>query len=117
MVERWSLIKCKERHPFRDSQPMASHSGAFSLVALCLLLEVVLRGAAETLVPAVFVFGDSMVDIGNNNFIEKCDIGCKANYPPFGIDYLNHTPTVRFSNGYNLADQLGTYLHGMYTQN
>ena len=96
---------------------MASHGGAFSLVALCLLLEVVLRGAAETLVPAVFVFGDSMVDIGNNNFIEKCDIGCKANYPPFGIDYLNHTPTGRFSNGYNLADQLGTYLHGMYTQN
>ncbi|PAN39578.1 hypothetical protein PAHAL_7G253000 [Panicum hallii] len=90
---------------------MASHSGAFSLVALCLLLEVVLRGTAETLVPAVFVFGDSTVDIGNNNFIEKCDIGCKANYPPFGVDYLNHTPTGRFSNGYNLADQLAQLLH------
>ncbi|KAG2567995.1 GDSL esterase/lipase At5g55050-like [Panicum virgatum] len=90
---------------------MASHSRAFSLVALCLLLKVVLRGTAETLVPAVFVFGDSMVDIGNNNFIEKCNIGCKANYPPFGIDYLNHTPTGRFSNGYNLADQLAQLLH------
>ncbi|KAF8702465.1 hypothetical protein HU200_032843 [Digitaria exilis] len=89
---------------------MASRGRALSLVALCLLLELALQGAAEHLVPAVFVFGDSMVDVGNNNFIEKCDIGCQANYPPFGIDYLNHKPTGRFSNGYNMADQLAQLL-------
>jgi hypothetical protein len=51
------------------------------------------------------------VDVGNNNFIEKCNISCKANYPHFGVDYPDHAPTGRFSNGYNMADQLGMYLH------
>lgn len=93
---------------------MASRGRAFWLVALCLLLELALQGAAEHLVPAMFVFGDSTVDVGNNNFIERCDIECKANYPHFGIDYLNHTPTGRFSNGYNMADQLGMDVHAMH---
>jgi hypothetical protein len=59
----------------------------------------------------MFVFGDSMVDVGNNNFIEKCDVSCKAYYPHYGIDYLDHAPTGRFSNGYNLADHLGILLY------
>ena len=93
-------------------QPMAIHGGASCrLAAVCLLLELLAlqggAGAAEPLVPAMFVFGDSMVDVGNNNFIDKCDISCKADYPHFGVDYLDHAPTGRFSNGYNLADHLG----------
>lgn len=91
---------------------MAIHGGASWLAAVCLLLlvELALQGAAVApLVPAMFVFGDSTVDVGNNNFIDECDVGCKANYPHFGVDYLDHAPTGRFSNGYNLADQLGRY--------
>lgn len=86
---------------------MASRGGAFVLLALC-WLELALRGAAAPLAPAMFVFGDSMVDVGNNNYIKKCRIDCRADYPPFGVDYPHHAPTGRFSNGYNLADQLGT---------
>ncbi|XP_066343594.1 GDSL esterase/lipase At4g16230-like [Miscanthus floridulus] len=94
---------------------MAIHGGASCrLAAVCLLLlELALQGgagAAEPLVPAMFVFGDSIVDVGNNNFIEKCDVDCKAYYPHYGVDYLDHAPTGRFSNGYNLADKLAQEL-------
>lgn len=89
---------------------MANHARASLLASLCLLLELALLGSAELLVPAMFVFGDSTVDVGNNNFIEKCKIDCKAYYPHFGVDYVDHAPTGRFSNGYNLADQLAQLL-------
>ncbi|PON89370.1 Lipase [Trema orientale] len=47
-------------------------------------------------VPAVFVFGDSIVDPGNNNHVKtivKCD------FPPYGRDFIGGMPTGRFSNG------------------
>ncbi|GJN02072.1 hypothetical protein PR202_ga19390 [Eleusine coracana subsp. coracana] len=88
---------------------MASRGGALALVALC-WLELVLHGAAAPLVPAVYVFGDSMVDVGNNNYIQKCKVDCRADYPHFGVDYPGQAPTGRFSNGYNLADQLAQLL-------
>ncbi|XP_020401108.1 GDSL esterase/lipase At5g55050 [Zea mays] len=91
---------------------MAIHGGASWLAAVSLsLLALALQGAAaETLVPAMFVFGDSTVDVGNNNFLERCNVSCKANYPHFGVDYIDQAPTGRFSNGYNLADQLAQLL-------
>ncbi|GLJ15054.1 hypothetical protein SUGI_0246040 [Cryptomeria japonica] len=57
--------------------------------------------------PAYFVFGDSLVDNGNNNYI---DTTARANFYPYGIDYPTHTPTGRFSNGLNLADFIGMKL-------
>ncbi|XP_019420772.1 PREDICTED: uncharacterized protein LOC109330963 [Lupinus angustifolius] len=48
-------------------------------------------------VPAVIIFGDSIVDSGNNNYIDTL---IKCNFPPYGRDFGegNH-PTGRFSNG------------------
>lgn len=50
---------------------------------------------------AFFVFGDSLVDNGNNNFLVTT---ARADSPPYGIDYPTHRPTGRFSNGYNIPD-------------
>jgi len=88
---------------------MASRGGAFAAGALVLLLALAVQGAAERkpLVPTMFVFGDSLVDVGNNNRLERCDVSCKANHRPYGVDHPCHSPTGRFSNGYNLADLLG----------
>ncbi|CAK8562099.1 unnamed protein product [Lathyrus sativus] len=47
-------------------------------------------------VPAVFVFGDSLVDPGNNNYITTI---IKCNFPPYGRDFQGGNPTGRFSNG------------------
>ncbi|KAL0298563.1 UNVERIFIED_CONTAM: GDSL esterase/lipase [Sesamum radiatum] len=50
---------------------------------------------------AFFVFGDSLVDNGNNNYLATT---ARADAPPYGIDYPTHRPTGRFSNGHNIPD-------------
>ena len=91
---------------------MASRGGAFAAGALVLLLALAVQGAAERkpLVPAMFVFGDSLVDVGNNHHLPRCNASCRADYPRYGVDHPCHSPTGRFSNGYNLADQLGIHV-------
>ncbi|PON53474.1 SGNH hydrolase-type esterase domain containing protein [Parasponia andersonii] len=74
----------------------------FFTVIIIIVIFVVYNGATanklpvnET-VPAVFVFGDSIVDPGNNNHVKtivKCD------FPPYGRDFIGGMPTGRFSNG------------------
>ena len=48
-----------------------------------------------------FVFGDSLVDNGNNNFLYT---SARADSPPYGIDTPSHRPNGRFSNGLNIPD-------------
>ncbi|KAK2365276.1 GDSL esterase/lipase ltl1 [Trifolium repens] len=50
---------------------------------------------------AFFVFGDSLVDNGNNNYLATT---ARADAPPYGIDYPTRRPTGRFSNGRNIPD-------------
>ncbi|CAL5191631.1 unnamed protein product [Lathyrus oleraceus] len=57
-------------------------------------------------VPAMFVFGDSIVEVGNNNFLNTL---AKSNYYPYGIDY-NRVATGRFSNGRSLIDFIGNMM-------
>uniref|UniRef100_A0A0E0K3D9 GDSL esterase/lipase n=1 Tax=Oryza punctata TaxID=4537 RepID=A0A0E0K3D9_ORYPU len=89
---------------------MACKTASYVLVALC-LLGLAAKDAAEAtqLVPAVFVFGDSTVDVGNNNYLNSTK-QARANYPKHGVDFTGSTPTGRFSNGFNLADQLAQLL-------
>lgn len=58
----------------------------------------------EPLFPAAFVFGDSLVDVGNNNYVPLAL--AKANLPPNGIDFPTGRPTGRFCNGKTTADVL-----------
>ncbi|XVF06480.1 hypothetical protein REPUB_Repub06bG0051900 [Reevesia pubescens] len=48
-----------------------------------------------------FVFGDSLVDNGNNNYLATT---ARADSPPYGIDTPSRRPTGRFSNGKNIPD-------------
>ncbi|XVE59489.1 hypothetical protein DITRI_Ditri05aG0049900 [Diplodiscus trichospermus] len=52
-------------------------------------------------VPALFIFGDSVVDAGNNNELYTI---IKADFPPYGRDFINHKPTGRFCNGKLASD-------------
>ncbi|CAL5004503.1 unnamed protein product [Urochloa decumbens] len=56
--------------------------------------------------PALFVFGDSLIDSGNNNNLASL---AKANYFPYGIDFAAG-PTGRFCNGYTIVDELAELL-------
>ncbi|XP_038678341.1 GDSL esterase/lipase At5g33370-like [Tripterygium wilfordii] len=75
------------------------------IVVLCLLMVFGGFGRAQAVlnqsVRAFFVFGDSLVDAGNNDFLATA---ARADKPPYGIDYPTHKATGRFSNGLNIAD-------------
>ena len=60
-------------------------------------------GSKREMVPAMFIFGDSLIDNGNNNNLPSF---AKANYFPYGIDFEGG-PTGRFSNGYTMVDEIG----------
>ncbi|KAI0520377.1 hypothetical protein KFK09_007849 [Dendrobium nobile] len=75
------------------------------LLALCYCLchrtkltvaAFVVNQTMKPLFPAVILFGDSIVDAGNNNNLKTL---LKCNFPPYGKDFINHISTGRFSNG------------------
>ncbi|KAI3776498.1 hypothetical protein L1987_46283 [Smallanthus sonchifolius] len=73
---------------------------------LSLLLFVDRGGARVTLpenvtVPAVIAFGDSIVDQGANNDLKTL---IKANFAPYGKDFIAGKPTGRFTNNKTPAD-------------
>lgn len=55
-------------------------------------------------VSAIFVFGDSTVDPGNNNYLPTV---FRSDFPPYGRDFLQHRPTGRFTNGRLVTDFVG----------
>ncbi|KAJ1279990.1 hypothetical protein BS78_04G198000 [Paspalum vaginatum] len=78
--------------------------------ALAPLLVCLLAAAAPAAVSAArafFVFGDSLVDNGNNNYLLTT---ARADAPPYGIDFPTHTATGRFSNGLNIPDIISEHL-------
>ncbi|KAF4376760.1 hypothetical protein F8388_025631 [Cannabis sativa] len=95
---------------------MASTSVCYTQIVLMIMMIIFImlqKNCVKTqLVPAVFIFGDSIVDVGNNNNLPTL---VKANFPPYGRDFANHRSTGRFSNGKLAIDylvdtlQLGSY--------
>ncbi|KAG6756181.1 hypothetical protein NC652_027747 [Populus alba x Populus x berolinensis] len=76
---------------------------------VCVVLLALLSvkyGAMAQQVPCYFIFGDSLVDNGNNNQLSSL---AKANYMPYGIDFPRG-PTGRFSNGRTTVDVIAQQL-------
>nr|DAD35135.1 TPA_asm: hypothetical protein HUJ06_005775 [Nelumbo nucifera] len=63
------------------------------------LFLVVIARAQQDSAHAPAIFGDSLVDVGNNNYIPSTAL---ANYTPYGIDF--GFPTGRFCNGFTVVD-------------
>jgi hypothetical protein len=55
-------------------------------------------------IPAVIMFGDSIVDTGNNNDLISA---IKCNFPPYGRNFKGGIATGRFSNRKVPSDFLG----------
>ncbi|BFG17608.1 hypothetical protein CerSpe_038820 [Prunus speciosa] len=79
------------------------YNNIFFLLFLCTVSNTT-ETAATTIklpgnvsVPAVIIFGDSIVDTGNNNNNFKTFVRC--NFLPYGKDLKGGMPTGRFSNG------------------
>lgn len=82
--------------------PVSAMAVSIWILTISLLL-VGVCGQAGSRVPAMFIFGDSLSDPGNNNNLLSL---AKANYFPNGIDFAEGV-TGRFCNGRTIADFLG----------
>nr|KJB63490.1 hypothetical protein B456_010G002200 [Gossypium raimondii] len=88
-----------------------SYSDIVPATALCLILVLfstrdaggVCLASNKITFPALFAFGDSIVDTGNNN---KRFTIAKANIPPYGRDFPGGAATGRFGNGMVFSDLL-----------
>lgn len=76
------------------------------LTVMSLVVGLALQ-MVEARLNAIYVLGDSTVDVGNNNYLNNTHARADVFY--YGIDFPGSTPTGRFSNGFNIADVLGVY--------
>ncbi|CAL4926089.1 unnamed protein product [Urochloa decumbens] len=79
-----------------------------AVLAILVAASFLAAATAASPVPAIYVLGDSLADVGNNNHLPTI---LRADFPHNGIDYPGKKATGRFSNGKNsvdfLADNLG----------
>ncbi|KAG6733160.1 hypothetical protein I3842_01G212900 [Carya illinoinensis] len=57
--------------------------------------------------PSLFIFGDSFLDAGNNNYINTTTLD-QANFWPYGETFFKF-PTGRFSDGRLVSDFIAEY--------
>lgn len=98
------------KHPSLPHSIVASTLNYILTLTILLLVisrktKGLLKLPANVSVPAVLVFGDSIMDTGNNNNNLKTPARC--NFPPYGQDFKGRVPTGRFCNGKVPSDMLG----------
>ncbi|KAL6533040.1 hypothetical protein OROMI_027153 [Orobanche minor] len=75
----------------------------FFSLTITLLFATAPTTAAGANVTAVFTFGDSILDSGNNNHLPTI---FRSNHSPYGLDFPGGVPTGRFSDGRLSTDML-----------
>ncbi|KAL3644689.1 GDSL esterase/lipase 6 [Castilleja foliolosa] len=80
----------------------------FLLIILSLHLSFVIgSNDNNNNVRAIFVFGDSIFDAGNNHYNPNCTL--QADFAPYGSSFFHH-PTGRFTNGRTVPDFISQFL-------
>ena len=98
-----SRLKNRDKSPLPTGTIFTFCSSGGLLLLLAFVAETA-QGGAGASAPALYVLGDSLADVGNNNHLVT---PFRANFPHNGVDYPGHLATGRFSNGHNLADFIG----------
>lgn len=75
---------------------------AFSLAMVVVVLLLLGRCRGDVV---QFIFGDSLSDVGNNDYLTKSL--ARAALPWYGIDFDTGMPNGRFCNGRTVADIVG----------
>ncbi|GMN29859.1 hypothetical protein TIFTF001_002589 [Ficus carica] len=88
---------------------MGIKSCSVAYVLSFISLTFLAQAANEKGLGASFIFGDSLVDAGNNNYLPTLS---KANIRPNGIDFKasSGNPTGRYTNGRTIGDIVGEEL-------
>jgi hypothetical protein len=80
--------------------------GRLTCLVAAALLALATVARCDPQVPCYFIFGDSLVDNGNNNYIVSL---ARANYPPYGVDFPGGS-SGRFTNGLTTVDVIGNII-------
>ncbi|XP_061366014.1 GDSL esterase/lipase At1g23500-like [Gastrolobium bilobum] len=68
---------------------------------------IIVPRAVNGSIPALFAFGDSILDTGNNNNLASLS---KCNFPPYGRDFIGGRATGRWSDGKVPSDLIAAAL-------
>ncbi|XP_006365666.1 GDSL esterase/lipase 7-like [Solanum tuberosum] len=81
----------------------------FNFVAVIIVLLMYIESVKSEipLAPALYVFGDSIFDSGNNNVLPTL---AKADFKPYGSNFDGGRATGRFTNGKTVADFIAEFL-------
>ncbi|XP_074282663.1 GDSL esterase/lipase 7-like [Silene latifolia] len=74
---------------------------------LIFILSHFLSSTSNPVAPALYIFGDSLVDNGNNNWLPTM---ARADYTPYGLNFPGPVMLGRFTNGRTIADFMAEYL-------
>ena len=85
---------------------MASSSIHIWLITIFASLFIPIRSEKHV---ALFIFGDSLFDVGANNYINTTEIS-RANYNPYGETFFKY-PSGRFSDGRVIPDFIGNLVN------
>ena len=99
-----SNLQREREREFSYTLRMAHNNILVILILLSIFIFMFTYSQAQK-APAMFIFGDSLVDVGNNNHL-KFSMN-EADFSHYVIDFPNKVFTGRFSNGKNAADFLG----------
>ncbi|CAI5470203.1 unnamed protein product [Closterium sp. Yama58-4] len=77
--------------------------GMLWFLLVCVFVAI---ARVDSSIPAIFTFGDSTADVGENNYLPFSTF--KANFLPYGIDYI--PMSGRFSDGRLVGDFLAQYV-------
>ncbi|ERN05502.1 hypothetical protein AMTR_s00007p00258940 [Amborella trichopoda] len=83
-----------------------SHFSIFYVIVYLLACRPCCCSLQERSPVAFFIFGDSGVDVGNNNYIKSGNEN-RANFEPYGINGVFGGPTGRYSDGRVMVDFIG----------
>ncbi|GLT28801.1 hypothetical protein SLA2020_037070 [Shorea laevis] len=72
------------------------------------IMVATLPASASAASLVTFVFGDSLTEVGNNNFLQYSL--ARSNYPWYGIDFSGGQATGRFTNGRTIGDIISSKL-------
>ncbi|CAI9770764.1 unnamed protein product [Fraxinus pennsylvanica] len=88
---------------------LPTHPNIFTLVHVFSIISLAYsqNDTTQKRFPAILIFGDSLVDTGNNNYITT---PLRANHAPYGESFPNEVPTGRFSDGKVISDFLASAL-------
>ena len=76
-------------------------------LVVCFETKAIVKLPPNVSIPAVFVFGDSITDTGNNNFKKTFTL---CDFAPYGKDFPGGIATGRFSNGKVPSDLIGIHI-------